>query len=50
MGRRPEPDAQIMLCMSFAETQAINAKVGEAWAALYSSARNSMNTATAASA
>jgi hypothetical protein len=30
MGRIPGPDAQIMACMSFADIQAISAKVGEA--------------------
>jgi len=30
MGRMPGPDEHIMACMSFAENQAINAKVGEA--------------------
>jgi hypothetical protein len=30
IGRMPGPDAQIIACMSFAEIQAIDAKVGEA--------------------
>ena len=30
IGRMPGPDAQIIACMSFAEIQAIKAKVGEA--------------------